>query len=91
MPSLTSLAEEALVQARKLDDYLESQGRRPTSFETDTLFDLPPDLTAARENLINTTQTLKRLAQRPEGVFEEIMWGVCLQTLTMTPFDPDLT
>ncbi|MCJ1456321.1 hypothetical protein MMC28_006682 [Mycoblastus sanguinarius] len=75
MPSLTSLAEEALVQAKKLDEHLLSQGRQHTSFEHDTLIELPPDLVEAQEALVNSAHTLKRLALRPEGVLAEIMWN----------------
>ena len=78
MPSLTSLAEEALAQAKKLDDYLLSQGRSHTSFEDDTLFDLPSELVKAQELLINSTYTLQRLTLRPQGIFKEIMWAVCV-------------
>ena len=76
MSSLTELAGEISAQATKLDESLLSQGRQHTSFDHDTLFDLPPEINIARENLINSTQTLKRLALRPEGVIEEILWGV---------------
>lgn len=76
MPSLTSLAEEALAQAKKLDEYLVSQGRQHTSFGNDTLFGLPAEFTEAREALVNSAHTLKQLALRPEGVFDEILWAV---------------
>ncbi|KAL8785484.1 MAG: hypothetical protein Q9195_008627 [Heterodermia aff. obscurata] len=72
MASLTSLAEEALAQAKKLDAYCLSEGRSLTSFDSDTLNDLPPDLSAARDALIDSSHTLKQLALRPLGLLAEI-------------------
>ena len=80
MATLTALAEEALQQARLLDAYVLAQGRPLTSFDEDTLTKLPPDLVEAREALVNSTHTLKRLAIGPVGVLTEIMWAVCLPT-----------
>ena len=81
MPSLTALAEEALVQAKLLDGYLAAEGRPITSFKDDTLFDLPPNLADARDNLVNATQTLNRLALGPVGVLLDIMWSVCVPSM----------
>ncbi|CAF9943820.1 MAG: hypothetical protein ALECFALPRED_001439 [Alectoria fallacina] len=75
MASLTALAEDALKQAKLLDAYVAAQGRPNTSFNGDTLTNLPPDLVEAREALVNSTQTLKRLALGPVGVLTEIMWA----------------
>lgn len=75
MASLTALAEEALKQAKLLDAYVAAQGRPLTSFAEDTLTSLPPDLAETREALVNSTQTLKRLALGPVGVLTEIMWA----------------
>ena len=76
MASLTALAEDALKQAKLLDAYVAAQGRPKTSFDGNTLTELPPDLMEAREALVNSTQTLKRLALGPVGVLTEIMWAV---------------
>ena len=73
MASLTSLAEEALAQAKKIDAYCLSEGRPLTSFDSDTLNDLPPEISAARDGLVNSSHTMKRLALRPLGVITEIM------------------
>ncbi len=88
MATLTALAEEALQQARLLDAYVLAQGRPLTSFDEDTLTNLPPDLVEAREALVNSTHTLKRLAVGPVGVLTEIMWAVCLPPLNheLIPF-----
>ena len=75
MASLTSLAEEALEHAKKLDAYLESQRIPFTSFKHDSLTSLPPDLSPHRQGLINTAQTLKQLAQGPSGVLNEMVWA----------------
>ncbi|KAL8980683.1 MAG: hypothetical protein Q9205_004301 [Flavoplaca limonia] len=62
MVSFTSLAEEILVSARQLDEHLASKDLVPSSFDQDTLVGLPKGIEAARDNVINTTQTLKQLA-----------------------------
>jgi hypothetical protein len=76
MPSLTELAEEILASAKCLDTYLDSKGLPSTSFQRDTLTDLPPDLERARNALVDSTQTLKRLALGPIGVYTEILYSV---------------
>lgn len=76
MPSLTELAEEILANAKRLDAHLDSRGLPSTSFEKDTLTDLPLDLGRTRDALIDSTQTLKRLALGPAGVYTEILFSV---------------
>lgn len=76
MGLLSRLAEEALAEARKLDAYLDSRNRPSTSFDEDTLTDLPLELVIARNILIDRTHTLKQLALGPVGVLTEIMWAV---------------
>ncbi|KAL6716690.1 hypothetical protein ACLMJK_006258 [Lecanora helva] len=75
MALLTSLAEEILIQARKLDNYLSSQGRQCASFDHDSLSQLPPELKEAQEAVVNLAHTVKKLALRPESLLEEIMWS----------------
>ena len=77
MISLTALAEEALKQAKLLDAYVSAQGRPLTSFDEDTLKNLPPHMAEARDALINSTHTLKRLSLGPVEVLTEILWAVC--------------
>ena len=75
MASLTTLAEEALEHAKKLDAYLESQGMPFTSFKQDSLASLPSNLLHHRQGLINTAQTLKQLAQGPSDLLDEMVWS----------------
>lgn len=84
MPSLTELAEEILINAKCLDAYLDSKGLSSTSFEEDTLGDLPLDLEKTRNALVDSTQALKRLALGPAGVYTEILFSV-LHTETDSP------
>lgn len=76
MGSLTSLAEEILANAKRLDQYLSSQNLISTSFDHDSLGDLPPELESTRKALINSTQTLKQLSQGPIGSSMEIIFNV---------------
>jgi len=76
MPSLTQIAEEILANAKRLDAYTSSKALPSTSFELDTLGDLPPDVEKARHVPINSTQDLNRLALRPMNTLIEIMFGV---------------
>ncbi|KAI4222618.1 MAG: hypothetical protein L6R36_006006 [Xanthoria steineri] len=75
MVSFTSLAEEILVSARRLDEHLASNNLPSSSFDHDTLVDLPHNIEVARDNLINTTQTLKQLAQGGVGRAMEIAFS----------------
>lgn len=84
MASLTTLAEETLKQAKLLDAYALAQGCPLTSFDEDTLPNLPPDLVQARENLVNSTHTLKKLALGPVEVLTEIMWAVCYSLTSLS-------
>lgn len=76
MASLTSLAEEILANAKRLDQHLLSQNLSPTSFDHDTLTHLPSELESTRKALINSTQTLKQLSQGPVGSSMEIIFNV---------------
>ena len=77
------------MQAKQLDEYLASQGRSDTSFAEDTLFDLPPNLIDARDNLINVTQTLNRLALGPVGLLLDIMWSVRVSLCISSGREPE--
>ena len=76
MASLTSLAEEILANAKRLDQHLSSQHLASTSFDHDNLADLPSELESTRKALINSTQTLKQLSQGPIGSSMEIIFNV---------------
>ena len=63
MPSLTSMAEASLVQAKRLDAYLESNNIPYPSFEEDTLDRLPDGLQDERWALANSSNELKKLVR----------------------------
>ncbi|CAD6589380.1 MAG: hypothetical protein ASARMPRED_004019 [Alectoria sarmentosa] len=75
MGSLTSLAEEILANAKRLDHHLSSQHLSATSFDHDSLADLPSELESTRKALIDSTQTLKQLSQGPVGSSMEIIFN----------------
>lgn len=79
MVSFTSLAEDILASAKRLDEHLASKGLPPSSFDNDTLADLPNDVEATRNSLIDTTHALKQLAQGPHGSTMEILFSVSFQ------------
>lgn len=76
MSSLTTLAEEILANAKRLDEHLSSQHLSATSFDHDSLADLPSELESTRKALIDSTQTLKQLSQGPVGSSMEIIFNV---------------
>ncbi|KAL8838358.1 MAG: hypothetical protein Q9170_002165 [Blastenia crenularia] len=75
MVPLTSLAEDILASAKQLDKHLASKGLPSSSFDNDTLVDLPEDVEEVRNSLIDTTNTLKQLAQGHVAVPMEIGFG----------------
>lgn len=78
MPSLTSRAEAILVQARKLDAYLESKSIPYPSFEEDTLDQLPDELKDDRWALANSTNELKKLARGAVMGTLDMALSVCI-------------
>ncbi|KAL8849901.1 MAG: hypothetical protein Q9221_005167 [Calogaya cf. arnoldii] len=84
MVSFTSLAEEILVSARRLDEHLASNNLPASTFDQDTLVDLPNDVEAALANLINTTQTLKQLALGGAGRAMEIAFFKIANAVPLT-------
>ena len=76
MPSLVKIAEEILANAKLIDAYTCSKGLPFTSFEVDTLGNLPQEVEKARDAIVNSTQDLKRLALRPKNTLVEILFGV---------------
>ncbi|KAJ3578712.1 hypothetical protein NPX13_g1853 [Xylaria arbuscula] len=63
MPSFTSMAETILARAKKLDAYLETHNIAYTSFEDDTLDQLPDELQDERWALANDANELKQLSR----------------------------
>lgn len=63
MPSLVSIAEELLAQAKKIDALLEKSGTPYPSFDHDTLETLPDDAQKLRRELADTSHTIRQLAR----------------------------
>ena len=76
MPSLTSLAEEILINAKQLDEHLAAQNQPSPSFEHDALLTLSPQLESMRDTLIDSTHTLKQLTQGPVRATADILSNV---------------
>lgn len=76
MASLTSIAESILVDAKRLDEYTTSKGLGYSTFEKDTLDNLPDDLEDCRKSLVDSTQKLKQLAHGPVGLLLEVLFFV---------------
>ena len=76
MPSLTSLAEEVLINAKRLDEHLAAQKQPSPSFDHDAWVNLSPQLESARDALIDSTHTLKQLAQGPVRATTDILLNV---------------
>lgn len=76
MSSLTEIAESILANAKRLDAYTASKGLPSSSFEHNTLDDLPADLEQCRNALVDSTQSLKQLALGPMGLCVEISFSV---------------
>ena len=77
MPSLTSLAEEILINAKRLDEHLAAQKQPSPSFDHDDVWiNLSPQLEAARDALIDSTHTLKQLTQGPVRATADILLNV---------------
>ncbi|OTB10410.1 hypothetical protein K445DRAFT_27657 [Daldinia sp. EC12] len=72
--SFTELALEILQLASELDSQLARQNRKQTTFEFDTLQDLPVDINATREEFINKTHAAKRLALGANGILRELVF-----------------
>ena len=76
MPSLTSLAEELLAQAKQIDKHLESKNLPSPSFDTDVLAALPPELEQVRTSLASISHDLKTLTLGPVGSTTAIIFSV---------------
>ncbi|KAM3074300.1 hypothetical protein ACMFMF_006316 [Clarireedia jacksonii] len=63
------------VYATALDEHLLSSGRPQTSFDEDTMDNLPPEMEEIRNNLIDTAHTIKYLALGPRGILSDILFS----------------
>ena len=87
MPTLTELAEQALILAKRLDSYTATQGLQPISLKQDTLSstELPRELHDARHQLGDIAQVIRRQANDPVRNLMEIMFSVSLHFITHSP------
>jgi hypothetical protein len=76
MPSLVSLAEELLAQAKKIDAVLEQNNIPCTSFEEDTLESLPDDAQKLRWDLLDTSHNFRQLVRGARLSGLDIAFGV---------------
>ena len=74
--SLTQLAEEILANAKLLDSYTASNNLPPASFDQDSFATLPPDLQGIRGTVIDSAQTIRKLAMGPTLLATEILHNV---------------
>ena len=79
MPSLVSLAEELLAQARKIDEALEQNGIPYPSFDHDTLETLPEDAQKLRKELSDTSHTIRQLVRGARLSGLDLAFSVSLQ------------
>lgn len=76
MASLTEIAEGILADAKRLDEYTKSKGLNYSTFENDTLSNLPDEYENTRKSLVDSTQKLKQLAHGPVGLLLETLFLV---------------
>lgn len=76
MESLTEIAQGILADAKRLDEYTTSKGLSYSTFEQNTLSNLPDDLEETRKSLVDLTQKLKQLAHGPVGLLLETLFLV---------------
>lgn len=76
MSSLTVDAEEILEKAKWLDLYLSYYNFENTFSDNDDLVNLPPDLDATRDDLVDSTQTPQQLSHGRVAMTVEIMQNV---------------
>lgn len=86
MPSLTSLAEEILANAKQLDKHLAAQNQPSPSFDHDALLNLSPQLESTRDALIDSAHTLKQLTQGPVRATADIMLNVGSRQIKLAIF-----
>ena len=76
MPSLVSLAEELLAQAKKLDEILEQNNIPSTSFDKDTFELLPHEAQELRWDLLDASHNFKQLVRGARLSGLDIAFGV---------------
>jgi hypothetical protein len=63
MPSLASVAEEILRNAKRIDEILEQNRLNSTSFDEDTLDKLPDSAQTLRWDLLNASHNFRQLVR----------------------------
>jgi hypothetical protein len=81
MPSLVSVAEELLAQAKVVDGLMEQNEIPPTSFDKDTLELLPDDVQKLRWDLLDTSHTFRQLLRGARLSGLDIAFNVRFTTL----------
>ena len=81
MPSLSSLAEESLALAKKIDKSLEQSSRAYTTFSDDTLESLPEEAQKLRWDLLDLTHDLRQLVRGARLSGLDIAFNVYLTIL----------
>lgn len=76
MSSLSELAEQLLVQVRKLESYTTANKIPSASFQTDVFRDLPAELQESRSAAVDISQTIRKLTLGPEGIATDILFSV---------------
>ena len=74
--SLTSIAEDVLLQCKQIDAFMASQKLPTPSLDLDTLGNLPLDIEDVRKALVESTQKLHQIANRPFGNILELVLNV---------------
>lgn len=73
---LTALAQQLLAKAQTLDAYNGAHGLPSASFSHESFMSLPLDIEAERKAFIDLAQDVKRLAQGPRDLLQELMYLV---------------
>lgn len=80
MGALTEIAEKLLAQAKIVDAHLEKAQLPQASFKEYNLDDLPKDVKAARDDIVDQAATLQQLCEPPgEYFFWSILAKVSIQ------------
>ena len=71
--SLVDLATDLLTAAKALESHLQTKGLPSPTFDNGLLSSLPPEVEARRATLVNSADTIKRLALGPAGSTVEML------------------
>lgn len=84
MPSLVSLAEELLAQAKRIDGLLEQHNIPHPSFDKDTLELLPDVAQKLRWDLLDTSHTFTQLLRGARLSGLDIAFGVLFSHMPLS-------